>query len=235
MAPKSSASKTGSQQGAQQTISHFFMGGKSTPGASTKRTRSPVDLTLDSDEEEPPSKRVKLLETSNERGFLTKQALANPKHDSPMKKKYKYISLEDSPAKPTVVIDESIKKTQEARRKRMKETLRQINNFARSSPVRSEQEGDSHASSDADADSDSKEYAAENLHKRFASKVAVSAGRDSETTAKGKKRKQEELGPSGKPYTPLELQIKQMKEENPGTLLMFEVGYKYRLVACLPV
>lgn len=36
------------------------------------------------------------------------------------------------------------------------------------------------------------------------------------------------IGPSGEPYTPLELQVLKLKEDNPGTLLMIEVGYKYR-------
>ncbi|KAF5365702.1 hypothetical protein D9758_003271 [Tetrapyrgos nigripes] len=44
----------------------------------------------------------------------------------------------------------------------------------------------------------------------------------------GKSKKAEEVGPSGQTYTPLEKQIVQLKKENPGTLLMVEVGYKYR-------
>ncbi|EIM90301.1 DNA mismatch repair protein MSH3 [Stereum hirsutum FP-91666 SS1] len=36
-----------------------------------------------------------------------------------------------------------------------------------------------------------------------------------------------EIGPSGKRYTPLELQVRQLKDKYEGVLLMFEVGYKY--------
>ncbi|KAG6842920.1 hypothetical protein H0H93_002849, partial [Arthromyces matolae] len=36
------------------------------------------------------------------------------------------------------------------------------------------------------------------------------------------------VGPSGETYTPLEEQVLQLKAENPGTVLFFEVGYKYR-------
>ncbi|KAK7467062.1 Mismatch repair protein msh3 [Stygiomarasmius scandens] len=37
-----------------------------------------------------------------------------------------------------------------------------------------------------------------------------------------------DIGPSGKSYTPLEKQILRLKEENPGTVLMVEVGYKFK-------
>ncbi|KAF8626218.1 hypothetical protein AX15_004907 [Amanita polypyramis BW_CC] len=45
---------------------------------------------------------------------------------------------------------------------------------------------------------------------------------------RAKKRKIQEIGPSGEPYTPLELQVLKLKREHQGTLLMVEVGYKYR-------
>lgn len=226
MAPKASGA---SQQRAQPTISHFFSQANATPSASNKRTRSPVDLTLDSDDEEPPSKRVKLPESHDRQNIMTRQTTTTPKHDSPMKKKYKYISLEESPPKAPTLEDERAKKVQEARRKFLKQTLRQTNGVGRSSPVRSEEPGDSSAQSDQEADSEANDDITEKLHERFASKVAVSTKRNSgETSTKGKKQKKEQVGPSGKPYTPLELQVKQLKEENPGTLLLFEVGYKYR-------
>ncbi|KIK59832.1 hypothetical protein GYMLUDRAFT_261825 [Collybiopsis luxurians FD-317 M1] len=37
-----------------------------------------------------------------------------------------------------------------------------------------------------------------------------------------------EVGPSGETWTPLEKQVLQLKHDNPGTLLMIEVGYKYK-------
>lgn len=46
-------------------------------------------------------------------------------------------------------------------------------------------------------------------------------------TKKGKKQV-EEIGPSGETWTPLEKQVLQLKKDNPGTLLMVMVGYKYR-------
>ncbi|KAF7295053.1 DNA mismatch repair protein [Mycena indigotica] len=43
-----------------------------------------------------------------------------------------------------------------------------------------------------------------------------------------KKATAEELGPSGKRYTPLEKQVLAFKKKYPGSVLMIEVGYKYR-------
>ena len=67
---------------------------------------------------------------------------------------------------------------------------------------------------------------------------------DPRKSSRGKKRAFVEVGPSGEPYTPLEQQVylrgrahcvlltrpqvRKLKEGNPGTLLFFEVGYKYR-------
>ncbi|KAF9452264.1 DNA mismatch repair protein MSH3 [Macrolepiota fuliginosa MF-IS2] len=55
-------------------------------------------------------------------------------------------------------------------------------------------------------------------------------------TGKGKQRASTEtskkpplkIGPSGEAYTPLELQVLKLKEDNPGTLLLIEVGYRYK-------
>jgi DNA mismatch repair protein MSH3 len=41
------------------------------------------------------------------------------------------------------------------------------------------------------------------------------------------KKAEAPLGPCGLPYTPLELQVLELKKAHPGTLLMVEVGYKY--------
>ncbi|KAI0071810.1 hypothetical protein K474DRAFT_1668569 [Panus rudis PR-1116 ss-1] len=56
----------------------------------------------------------------------------------------------------------------------------------------------------------------------------IGARTKSGNAAKAKSKKSQEIGPSGLPYTPLELQILEMKKKYPGTILMFEVGYKFR-------
>lgn len=49
------------------------------------------------------------------------------------------------------------------------------------------------------------------------------------TKGKGRaKKKEEEIGPSGLKYTPLEKQFMEIKAENKDVLLLMEVGYKYK-------
>ncbi|BEJ16126.1 hypothetical protein CspHIS471_0507310 [Cutaneotrichosporon sp. HIS471] len=45
---------------------------------------------------------------------------------------------------------------------------------------------------------------------------------------RGRKKKEEERGPSGMTYTPLEKQFMEIKAKWPDVLLMMEVGYKYK-------
>ncbi|KAF8212388.1 muts domain V-domain-containing protein [Mycena galopus ATCC 62051] len=55
----------------------------------------------------------------------------------------------------------------------------------------------------------------------------------SANSGKGKRKKAtrkavEEKGPSGETYTPLENQVRRLKKDNPGVVLLVEVGYKYK-------
>ncbi|KIP07972.1 hypothetical protein PHLGIDRAFT_510551, partial [Phlebiopsis gigantea 11061_1 CR5-6] len=59
-------------------------------------------------------------------------------------------------------------------------------------------------------------------------KKASASSSKSQSTGRGSAKKAVEIGPSGMPYTPLELQVLELKRNNPGTLLMFEVGYKMK-------
>ncbi|KAJ7751996.1 DNA mismatch repair protein MSH3 [Mycena metata] len=77
------------------------------------------------------------------------------------------------------------------------------------------------ASVTADAESSESDAAFEELSEFFSAK-----------SVKGQKKKAtrkpvEELGANGKPLTPLEKQVIRLKNDNPGVLLMVEVGYKY--------
>lgn len=231
MPPRAS---TSGQQDKQKSISHFFSG---SGNASGKRARSPVDLTLDSDEE-PPAKRAKGTNTSK---YTASKAKTSQSSESPIKKKYKYLGSEDSPSPKAKPADPETRKKQEKRRKELKETLQQTfkHTDARSSSPQSWADNLTQVNTDDEDDSDG---TTANLRSRFASNLAV----DKRTTSGKSKKKNEVLGPSGQAYTPLELQVsacvncdfihlklfvqvKQLKEENPGTLLLFEVGYKYRL------
>ncbi|QRW14701.1 DNA mismatch repair protein MutS [Ceratobasidium sp. AG-Ba] len=59
------------------------------------------------------------------------------------------------------------------------------------------------------------------------SKPSAVKGGKSSAPKKGSK-KQDEIGPAGLKYTPLEKQILALKEKHADALLMFEVGYKFR-------
>ena len=59
--------------------------------------------------------------------------------------------------------------------------------------------------------------------------TTAKASRKSSSEAKGKgKAAEKEVGPSGKTYTPLEEQVRELKRKYPGVLLIVEVGYKFR-------
>ncbi|KAJ7470616.1 muts domain V-domain-containing protein [Mycena latifolia] len=65
----------------------------------------------------------------------------------------------------------------------------------------------------------------EKLSEFFASKSGSTKGKKA---AVRKSKTVEEIGPSGEKFTALEKQVLRLKKDNPGTLLMVEVGYKYK-------
>ncbi|EIN07832.1 hypothetical protein PUNSTDRAFT_121053 [Punctularia strigosozonata HHB-11173 SS5] len=62
----------------------------------------------------------------------------------------------------------------------------------------------------------------------FAQKGAKTKARPRSKSAAAKGKKKANIGPSGQTWTPLEEQVLKLKEDNPGTLLMVAVGYKYK-------
>lgn len=78
-----------------------------------------------------------------------------------------------------------------------------------------EAEAEAAAEGEAEVDADVEEETSTN----FASKYAA----PTKSTAKGKsKKKEEQIGPSGLPYTPLEKQFMEIKAANPDVLLLTE-------------
>jgi len=114
---------------------------------------------------------------------------------------------------------------------------------AQESTIQSDVEGVSCDDGGEGADSDRSDAAFKELTELFSHKP--SKGKGSAPSAKQKKRAQGELGPSGQPYTPAELQASvseatgshfcdimmlqslRIIRENPGVVLMIESGYKY--------
>jgi DNA mismatch repair protein MSH3 len=76
-----------------------------------------------------------------------------------------------------------------------------------------------------DEDGDGSDPGFKSLIAGFAAGNSKPKGR-AKVAAKAKKV-EAPLGPSGQPYTPLELQVLELKKAHSGTVLMVEVGYKY--------
>jgi DNA mismatch repair protein MSH3 len=194
MPPRASS---GAQHGGQQAISRFFP-----VNASGKRARSPVDLTLDSDEEQP-AKRAKIADNTTSTTFR-----ANKSHpiESPIKKKYKFVTMEDSPPPKPKAVDLATKRKQEKRRKELKETLKQTfnqtNGRGSSPPSEVDDTIDLTGQSTDDEDSDGKMKRLRNLYES-----TLVANKRTGSTQSGKSKKDDLIGPSGQPYTPLELQV----------------------------
>ncbi|KAJ7694222.1 muts domain V-domain-containing protein [Mycena rosella] len=74
------------------------------------------------------------------------------------------------------------------------------------------------------APDDHSDPAFDELSEFFSSKLASGKGKK----AVRKPKPVEEIGPSGEKFTALEKQVLRLKKDNPGTLLMVEVGYKYK-------
>jgi hypothetical protein len=135
-----------------------------------------------------------------------------------MKKKFKYVAMSSSPEPPAKVeISPEVNKKREDRRKVLKEMLRQVHE-PKLSQIQSEPEDaiDLTLQEDDESSSDPRE----GLFERFAAnKAKGSQNFDRKTSgtskhnadssrSKGiKKKKTEEVGPSGQTYTPLELQV----------------------------
>jgi DNA mismatch repair protein MSH3 len=180
------------QSGTQQSISRFFSSEKPSASASGKRARSPVDLTFDSDDE-PAAKRVKTLTQATPSAHSEHDG---SKPESPLKKKYKFVTTDDSsPPAP----DAETRQKQAERRRIWKETLKQTNKDS-SPPIESQDEVPDLTG--GNTDEEEPEEPVSKLQERFALKMSVAKSNG----ASKSKKKNEEIGPSGQPYTPLELQ-----------------------------
>ncbi|ORY24383.1 muts domain V-domain-containing protein [Naematelia encephala] len=82
---------------------------------------------------------------------------------------------------------------------------------------------------DVESDGESKaEAVGSRLAAKYAAKGSAGTGAGRGKVGGRAKKKEEEKGPSGLTYTPLEKQFMEIKAKNPDVLLMMEVGYKYK-------
>ncbi|KDR81784.1 hypothetical protein GALMADRAFT_152606 [Galerina marginata CBS 339.88] len=202
----------------QSTISTFF---KSTPPRkSGKRNSSPIDLTVDREDGGPPLKKARLS------GFedigpskAASSAVADGWRFSPEK------SRVAGPSKPRTAADRE-------RHEAFKKKLLQDNScFLQKEStvvdVDEDQAMDMDEGGVSDHLSDSDRF--QRLSEMFSNKDKGKGKATVKISPPAKRSKKVvELGPSGQPYTPLEQQVLRLKKENVGTVLLVEVGYKYK-------
>ncbi|KAG8920758.1 Mismatch repair protein msh3, partial [Tulasnella sp. 418] len=241
----------------QPTISSFF---PKTPAK--KRGSTPVDLTVDSDDEEfsfePPSKRTRLgdnngrTDSQEERGpgiskFFTPVKGARSQKppsrsilESPVSK-YRFQG-EESPQRADNDPNSTETELREKQARRDAFRNRLGDHFKPKSPkdlVVAESEVDytrldaSGAETTEESENSEVEIleeppAASRLQKFASTRSEPKSSSAMQTKGKGRSKKTEEIGPSGKKYTPLEKQVLACKEAHPDCLLLFEVGYKYK-------
>ncbi|KAH7889258.1 muts domain V-domain-containing protein [Phlebopus sp. FC_14] len=211
MSRKTANPSTNSQD--QPRISSFF---SQQPSPKKKRLHGTenqsIDLTLDESEadEQPPIKKLKV------------------KQNRSVAEQWRFDSTQRSST--NTHLDEKKKR----RHEEFKRVLLGENSvFAR----RDRTQGAEGAQSDGDVSHDEQEVAGDSdesdvtfkqltdmfSHKPRKRKIKAQNG----SSSKIKKRVEEELGPSGEPYTPAERQSLKFIKDNPGVVLMIESGYKF--------
>ncbi|KAF5324788.1 hypothetical protein D9611_004290 [Ephemerocybe angulata] len=216
--------------GKQSNISSFFQPSQSTSGGK-KRALCPIDLTSEASDKDgtpPPTKRLKSTsEGSNSAGAPPATTVIGP-----VLQKFGYSAGDTTRAPRTAA--------QQARHEACKKKLLLDNSTFLPNSVTLEQESATldranlADPADATKDSDSEGEGSDDPFEKFQEMVYASKGRKGNTKGKTstapqkRTKKAVEIGPSGKVYTPLELQVRQLKADNPGTVLMIEVGYKFK-------
>ncbi|KAH6918993.1 DNA mismatch repair protein MSH3 [Coprinopsis sp. MPI-PUGE-AT-0042] len=213
----------------QETLSAFF-----TP--SKKRPSETIDLTGDDDSPLPPSKRPRGPSTRHESPYFSGSPAPSssrntlPQPTASVVEEYGYSAGKPTDLKPRTV---SQQKRHEAFKKRL--LLDNASFLPNGEPPEEEGFERGHG---AGSEASEPESEGEGSDDQFERLQAMFANKKGKSVRKGKvaksqiaqkpSKKAAEIGPSGEPYTPLELQVRQLKQDNPGTLLMVEVGYKYK-------
>ncbi|KAF7968561.1 hypothetical protein HWV62_30097 [Athelia sp. TMB] len=214
----------------QATISRFFSQTASPVKKPQKRPASPIDLTGDSDPGAPPQRKKPRNDTGSDDDSLGTDARAGTLSARetvhvPAGHAEQWRFEPTSPDKPPPertrsAAEEAVRrKRHEAFKKRL---LDENSSFIRSRGVIEDDREDG-GSSESSGDESDAAFAS------FKEVLAKSKGTGKAASKlPARKKKDEELGPSGKSWTPLEKQILQLKKDNPGVLLMVEVGYKIK-------
>ncbi|KIK97398.1 hypothetical protein PAXRUDRAFT_824943 [Paxillus rubicundulus Ve08.2h10] len=200
----------------QSRISSFF---SQQPSPTRKRLHNSqdttIDLTLSGSEidEQPPIKRLKV--TPNSTSALVDQ--------------WRFDSTQRSPTERAVTEDEDKKKRRHEEFKRV--LLGENSTFARLERSRDQgakSDDEAPEQQDEELGSDQSDVAFKELTEMFSHKPRKGKSKaQTKFLVGGKKRAEGEIGPNGQPYTPAELQSLKLIKDNPGVLLMIELGYKY--------
>ncbi|KAF5330723.1 hypothetical protein D9619_005575 [Psilocybe cf. subviscida] len=214
---------------AQPIISSYFQVSPSPKKHLGKRNNDPIDLTSDGEPEVsiPPAKRLKT--TGN-------APSADPQAVEPGPSKADAWRYSPNQTKEGSCATEPRSPRAQKNHDKLKRILLQENNSL--SRKRHETIEQHHSDEDHKSDSDDEELGNDSdpfeaLSALASLSKAKGKGKRKATTTKtvepSKTRKKPGvMGPSGRTYTDLELQILKLKEDNPGTILMIEVGYKFR-------
>ncbi|KAJ6455723.1 DNA mismatch repair protein MSH3 [Mycena sanguinolenta] len=84
----------------------------------------------------------------------------------------------------------------------------------------------SRAQATVDSESKASDTESDKAFNRLSAVFAAPKGTVKKT--KAMRKAAQEIGPSGETYTPLENQVRRLKKDNPGVVLLVEVGYKYK-------
>ncbi|KAI0648249.1 muts domain V-domain-containing protein [Trametes meyenii] len=236
-------------KGTQATISSFFSqgtAGPSTPRAGNlkhKRGSTPIDLTLDSDDDGTPSSPPYKRQRTTTSNFFSPKASskasskpANPAADSGgHAERWRF-----APGSPD--LDRSRREANgrnEAHERAKRILLGSANVFGRQrhstdSTFSSDIEEDAEDSArPADGDEEDSEKKFSELMEMFGSSKAKKGKNAARRTgppttgpSRSRSNKVAEIGPSGQAYTPFELQVRELKAKYPGTVLMIQSGYK---------
>ncbi|KAF8061576.1 DNA mismatch repair protein MSH3 [Lyophyllum atratum] len=205
----------------QPIISSFFQ--PSQRVASSKRAASPVqvDLTADSDGE-PPLKKVKSVKAAYNSPERSSAGAADQWRFTPVSP-----DKPETSAAPNQRSEAEIAAARERHETFKKKLLLENKPRIRKDDLsKLESEPAPIEVQDTDSAGEESDHVFKELSLMFSNKGKGKSKAVSAPTRKPKKSPV--VGPSGEPYTPLENQILQLKADNPGTLLMVEVGYKYK-------
>ncbi|KAI0340128.1 DNA mismatch repair protein MSH3 [Trametopsis cervina] len=231
----------------QAVISSYFSQSASQPASPARRpaasnNSASIDLTNTSDEERPVKRRRKDEGPSNL--FHERSVSARATQAAPSVATTSAVEQYRFNAQSTQQPDQDKENTRRDRHERAKRILLSGQNVLDGAPRPDEVDPEDGSEPEDDepqagpstgtpavvdlteGDSDSKFAETLAFFTSSSSTAKSKGGRKKAVAGPRASKKTQEMGPGGESYTPLELQVKKLKADNPGTFLMFEIGYK---------